>query len=72
MGVDGYKKLVAERKENFKILKTEMEKVAEKFGERVLETKNNPISIGKPSIAKNGKPSIAKKHIAFNLWCDQR
>ena len=47
MGTKGYKKLTDERKENFKILKEEMSKIADKYGERVLDVKNNPISIGK-------------------------
>ena len=46
MGTTGYKELMDERKENYKILKHEMTKIAEKYGERVLETKNNPVSIG--------------------------
>ena len=46
MGTSGYKKLTDERKENFKKLKEEMTKLAEKYGERILEVKNNPISIG--------------------------
>ena len=47
MGTAGYKALMDERRENYKLLKEEMTKVAEKYGERVLETRNNPISIGK-------------------------
>ncbi len=47
MGTAGYKELMEERRENYKTLKEEMIRVAEKYGERVLETKNNPISIGK-------------------------
>ena len=47
MGTTGYKQLMDERRENYKILKQEMSKIAEKYGERVLETKNNPVSIGK-------------------------
>ena len=46
MGTSGYKKLTDERKENFKKLKEEMTKLAEKYGERILDVKNNPISIG--------------------------
>ena len=46
MGTTGYKELMDERKENYKILKAEMTKIAQKYGERVLETKNNPVSIG--------------------------
>ena len=48
MGTSGYKKLTDERKENFKKLKEEMTKLAEKYGERILEVKNNPISLGMP------------------------
>ena len=47
MGSTGYKKLTDERKENYKKLKEEMGKIADKYGERLLEVKNNPISIGK-------------------------
>ena len=46
MGTTGYKELMDERRDNYKLLKEEMAKVADKYGERVLETKNNPISIG--------------------------
>ena len=46
MGTSGYKRLTDERKENFKKLKEEMGKIATKYGERILEVKNNPISIG--------------------------
>jgi O-phospho-L-seryl-tRNASec:L-selenocysteinyl-tRNA synthase len=45
MGTAGYKKLTDERKENFKSLKEEMAKIADKYGERLLDVKNNPISI---------------------------
>lgn len=47
MGSTGYKELVNERKENYLLLKQELSRVAEAYGERVLETKNNPISLGK-------------------------
>ena len=46
MGMDGYKKLLAERKENFGVLREELGRLAEAHGERVLETRGNPISIG--------------------------
>ena len=46
MGTETYKALLHERKECFTYLKSELQKVSEKFGERVLETPNNPISIG--------------------------
>jgi hypothetical protein len=56
MGTSGYKNLMEERKENYKILKDEMTRVAEKYGEKVLETKNNPISIGKKGFFSTGYP----------------
>lgn len=46
LGLNGYKKLLSERKDNYILLKSEMVKIAQKHGEKVLETKNNPISIG--------------------------
>jgi hypothetical protein len=49
LGVNGYRKLVKERKENFALLKTDMIKIAEKYGEDVLESKGNSISIGERS-----------------------
>lgn len=59
MGTSGYKALMDDRKENYKLLKNEMVKVAEKYGERVLETKNNPISIG------NNEPSFFFNALIF-------
>jgi O-phospho-L-seryl-tRNASec:L-selenocysteinyl-tRNA synthase len=47
MGTETYKRLLNDRKECFVYLKLELQKVAEQFGEKVLETPNNPISIGK-------------------------
>ena len=61
MGTSGYKELMDERRENYKLLKDEMCKVAEKYGERVLETKNNPISIGKINFFRFGAFSRKKK-----------
>lgn len=46
LGVNGYKNLMSQRKEMYKYLKEELGKVAAKHGERLLDTKNNPISIG--------------------------
>ena len=46
MGMDGYKKLLAERKENLGVLREGLGRLAEAHGERVLETRGNPISIG--------------------------
>ncbi len=47
MGTETYKSLLCERKECFKYLKTELSKIAEKYGEKVLETPSNPISMGR-------------------------
>jgi len=47
MGINGWKKLLKEQKENFFYFKNELCKLAEKFGEKVLHTPNNPISMGK-------------------------
>merc|ERR1711976_791774 len=60
MGTAGYKELMEERQENYKILKGEMAKVAEKYGERVLETKNNPISIAMTLANVEREPENAK------------
>ncbi|XP_033100355.1 O-phosphoseryl-tRNA(Sec) selenium transferase-like [Anneissia japonica] len=45
LGVKGYKGLLAERKNLFGYLATELSKVAEANGERVLSTPHNPISM---------------------------
>ncbi|XP_059471686.1 O-phosphoseryl-tRNA(Sec) selenium transferase [Neocloeon triangulifer] len=45
LGVKGFKDLVTQRKEMYSLLKEELGKVAQKHGERLLETKSNPISI---------------------------
>jgi len=47
LGVNGYKNLITQQKEMYTYLKEELTKVALKHGERLLETKNNPISLGK-------------------------
>ena len=65
MGTSGYKELMDERRENYKLLKDEMCKVAEKYGERVLETKNNPISIGKINFFQFSAFSRKKKIVIF-------
>lgn len=46
MGIRGHKKLLEDRKALKSLLTQRMEGVAEKYGLRVLNTKNNPISIG--------------------------
>ena len=46
LGSSGYKRLTDQRKENFKVIQELLGKIAEKYGERVLNVKNNPISIG--------------------------
>ena len=47
LGINGYKNLISQRKEMYNYLKEELGKVASKHGEKILDTKNNPISIGK-------------------------
>eukprot|EP00039_Didymoeca_costata_P007386 m.99126 g.99126 ORF g.99126 m.99126 type:complete len:473 (-) comp13666_c0_seq3:83-1501(-) len=46
IGVEGYQKLLRERKENFLYLKERFGKLALDNNERLLETKNNTISLG--------------------------
>lgn len=46
LGSNGYKNLISERKEMYKYLKEELGKIAVKHGERILDTRNNPISLG--------------------------
>lgn len=45
LGKLGFQNLIRKRKEMFKYLKDELGKIASKYGERVLETKNNTISV---------------------------
>ncbi|KAK7873918.1 hypothetical protein R5R35_012932 [Gryllus longicercus] len=60
LGVNGYKNLITQRKEMYTYLKEELSKVAFKHGERILETKNNPISMGMTlaSLAGNDRKSV--------------
>jgi O-phospho-L-seryl-tRNASec:L-selenocysteinyl-tRNA synthase len=60
LGVKGFKELVTQRKEMYTLLKEELGKVAHKHGERLLETKSNPISIGETQILVN---------MQFLQWC---
>lgn len=46
LGSNGYKKLLCERKENFFYLKSKLEATVKTLNERILETKDNTISIG--------------------------
>ena len=46
MGSNSYRELLKERKECYIYLKDELNKVATKYNEKVLQTPNNPISIG--------------------------
>lgn len=46
LGTNGYKELITQRKEVHQHLRKELEKVAAKYGERLLDIQNNPISIG--------------------------
>eukprot|EP00062_Callorhinchus_milii_P004981 gi/632943966/ref/XP_007887242.1/ PREDICTED: O-phosphoseryl-tRNA(Sec) selenium transferase [Callorhinchus milii] len=45
LGVNGYKKLLKERKEMYTYLSNEMKRLSEAYGERLLETSHNPISL---------------------------
>ncbi|RWS30331.1 O-phosphoseryl-tRNA(Sec) selenium transferase-like protein [Leptotrombidium deliense] len=46
LGLNGYKRLLEQRKQLLTYFRTELETLAEKYGERVLQTKSNHISIG--------------------------
>ena len=46
MGESGLKELLSSRRSNFEHLKESLNTIASKYGERVLETKMNKISIG--------------------------
>jgi len=46
MGKTGIKRLYKERKENFKYMKEKAQTVMQRLGERVLETRDNSISLG--------------------------
>lgn len=46
MGANKYKELLAQRKECFIYLKSQLTELANKYGEKVFETPRNPISIG--------------------------
>ncbi|XP_067003463.1 O-phosphoseryl-tRNA(Sec) selenium transferase [Anabrus simplex] len=60
LGVNGYKNLITQRKEMYTYLKEELSKIAFKHGERILETKNNPISMGMTltSLSGSDKKSV--------------
>jgi O-phospho-L-seryl-tRNASec:L-selenocysteinyl-tRNA synthase len=45
MGESTFKRLLKERKENFKLLQTGLETIAQKYNEKLLVTPNNKISI---------------------------
>nr|CAD7456595.1 unnamed protein product [Timema tahoe] len=57
LGMNGYKNLITQRKEMYTYLKEELTKIAFKYGERILETKNNPISIGMSLVSLSGSDS---------------
>jgi O-phospho-L-seryl-tRNASec:L-selenocysteinyl-tRNA synthase len=46
MGKNGYERLLDEREANYDKLKVALQRTASKYGERILETPNNPISLG--------------------------
>jgi len=45
LGVNGYKDILKHRTESYQILVDELRKVSENYGERLLETRHNPISL---------------------------
>ncbi|XP_065071859.1 O-phosphoseryl-tRNA(Sec) selenium transferase-like isoform X2 [Rhopilema esculentum] len=45
LGVNGYKNLLAERKESYILLMSELDTVCRTYDERLLDTKHNPISL---------------------------
>ena len=47
LGRAGYRKLLSDRKAMFQYLQHQLSLCAERHGQRLLKTKNNPISIGK-------------------------
>jgi len=49
-GVSGYKKLLADRKEMFTYLQQKLAACAQQCGERLLNTRRNPISMGKADL----------------------
>ena len=56
LGANGYKRLLKERKEMYTLLGTELTKVAESHGERLLKIPHNPISMAM-TLTKEGKDS---------------
>ncbi len=68
LGVNGYKNLISQRKEMYKYLKEELSKVASKHGEKILETKNNPISVGKLTNAFCLFSDILKMRTILTPW----
>ena len=50
MGINGYKKLLADRKRMKQYLQDCLQEIANEFHLKVLDTKNNPISVGKKLI----------------------
>jgi len=46
LGRAGYRKLLADRKAMYQYLQQQLSLCAERHGQRLLKTKNNPISIG--------------------------
>ena len=47
VGRAGYRKLIADRKAMFQYLHHQLSLCAERHGQKLLKTKNNPISLGK-------------------------
>jgi O-phospho-L-seryl-tRNASec:L-selenocysteinyl-tRNA synthase len=62
MGKNKYKQLIKDRKEKYDNLKSAMDKIAQKYGERVLDTPNNKISLaitlGKICVSSKSKQDV--------------
>eukprot|EP00042_Codosiga_hollandica_P050803 m.615138 g.615138 ORF g.615138 m.615138 type:complete len:207 (-) comp58160_c0_seq5:32-652(-) len=65
MGVSGYTRLLKERKENYDYLKSKLEAFAKGHGERLLETKHNPISLGMTLTSLAAGTQTSPKDISF-------
>jgi len=65
MGKNKYLDLIKERKEMFKILKQKMTVIAEFYGEKIIETKNNKISISMTLCNTICKSLSTKKEITY-------
>jgi len=68
LGVSGFRKLLSERKSMYLYLKERVDHLAECFGERLLQTSQNPISMGK--ICRELSSSMTCICNGFAISCD--